>query len=127
MATTQNGNRRASRKAHLVRGKNGRTQGLPRFLRPLFWEYDFHVLNWKRDWYLVTGRVLSRGDWRDVCWLRRRLGDEGLRSWLRASEGRGLSRKQIRYWELILDLPKHEVDAWLARPGRVIWDNRVKR
>lgn len=98
---------------------------LPTFLRPLFWEYDFRKLSWKQHAHLVTGKILARGDWRALVWLRRKLGDPGLREWIIRGQGRGLSRRQVRYWELILDLPHRLVNQWLADPGRRSWDDRL--
>ena len=50
--------------------------------------------------------------------LRRRIGDEGLLAWLLQDRGRGLSPQQLRSWELLLGLPKNEVNAWLKLPER---------
>jgi hypothetical protein len=74
----------------------------------------------------VVGRVLIDGDWDAVQWLRKQAGDAVLRDWIERHEGRGLSRQQLRFWELILKLPASQVDAWLAarQPG---WDDRIKR
>lgn len=99
---------------------------LPSFLKSYFWEYDFQVLSWAKDRHLVTCRILEEGGWRATRWLRRRVDDEGLRQFLYQRQGRGLSRRQLRYWPLILDLPKRDVDVWLNRPERQIWDNRGK-
>jgi hypothetical protein len=52
------------------------------------------------------------------------MDDDRLRQYLYQRCGRGLSRRQLRYWQLILDLPGRDVDAWLDLPGRQIWDNR---
>ena len=98
--------------------------GLPRTLRRFFWEYDFARLSWKADRDLIVGRILVVGDWDSIRWLRRRLPDAELRSWLEHRRGAGLSNRQLRFWELILDLPHREVNAWLANPARQIWENR---
>jgi len=97
---------------------------LPRMLRPLFWDHDFDVLNWKQDRDLIVARVLASGSWNVVRWLRRRLGDEALREWLQQRRGAGLSPRQLRFWELILELPHRQVNAWLAAPERTVWDRR---
>lgn len=118
------------KKAETTSPKNGQRRkkpGLPRFLRPLFWEYDFRELNWDEDQHLVTRRVLCRGGTRAVAWLRARRDDAALRDWLRSCRGRGLDVRELRYWQVMLDLTKEEVDAWLADPGRQIWDRRGRR
>lgn len=97
---------------------------LPQRLKPLFWDHRFARLTWKGDSDLITGRILAEGDWTAVCWLRRFLGDDALRTWLLHRRGAGLSPRQLRFWELVLDLPHREVDAWLADPGRQAWEGR---
>lgn len=97
---------------------------LPRSLRPFFWDYDFARLSWKADRDLIIGRILAVGNWDSLRWLRRRLPDAALREWLQRRRGAGLSNRQLRFWELILELPRREVNAWLAQPGRKIWEGR---
>jgi hypothetical protein len=36
-----------------------------------------------------------------------------LARWLRERRGRGLDPRQMRYWQVILDLPAQEVDQWI--------------
>jgi hypothetical protein len=98
---------------------------LPQSLAPLFWEYDFDALSWQADADLVTLRILTSGDWQSVTWLRKQWGDDGLRRWLLARQGRGLDPKRLRFWELILDLPKKKVDAWVRKVEQDVWHQRV--
>ena len=99
---------------------------LPAELTHLFWEYDFKKLSWARDRDLVIGKILAHGTWNDLRWLRRMMTDAALRGWILRARGRGLSPQQIRYWQLVLDLPGEEVDAWLADPARQVWFRRVR-
>ncbi len=103
-----------------------RVRGLPRRLRDLFWEYDFHALTWKTDRDLIIGRVLAAGDWPSVRWLRRHLGDAALKSWLVERRGSVLDARRLRFWELVLGLPRREVDRWLRTEARRVWDERVR-
>ncbi|HZU36325.1 MAG TPA: hypothetical protein VFA18_10480 [Gemmataceae bacterium] len=93
-------------------------------LRPLFWDYPFRKLSWAEDRDLVTSRVLAVGDLDALRWLRRRLGDDALRQWLEHRRGAGLSRRQLRFWELILHIPRRTVNSWLADESQRIWDQR---
>lgn len=101
-----------------------RPRSLPKHLRSLFWDYNFKDLTWNEDADLIAARVLAVGHWEAIRWLRRRLGDPGLRDWILRRRGRGLTPQQLRFWELILKLPHREVNAWLADPARRIWDRR---
>ena len=78
---------------------------LPAQLHPLFWEYDPRKLRWPGDRDLVIGKVLAHGTWDHLRWLRAAVSDADLRRWILRTRGRGLSSPQLRYWELVLDLP----------------------
>jgi hypothetical protein len=100
---------------------------LPAHLDHLFWEYDVEKLRWPSDRNLVIAKILERGTWDDIRWLRSAVSDEVLYRWLLRSRGRGLSPPQMRYWQLILNLPPDEVERWLSDPSRRIWHGRVRR
>lgn len=100
------------------------SSSLPPAIRALFWDRDGRKLSWEKDRDLILGRVLAVGTWDDIQWLRRLAGDGGVRDWLLRRRGGGLSPQQLRFWELILSLPRQEVDAWLKEPGRQVWDRR---
>jgi hypothetical protein len=101
--------------------------GLPELLRSLFWDCDFDALDWQQHRDFVIGRVLVAGGWDAICWIRRALGDDVLREWIQRRQGDSLSPQQLRYWELILDLPAGLVDAWLKSAERKIWEGRLRR
>jgi len=97
---------------------------LPPSLHALFWEFDAGSLRLESDRDLIVRRILTRGRWADVQWLRRTLGDEAIRRWIVTTRGRPLDAPQLRFWQLVLDLPSPDVDAWLALPERAVWDGR---
>jgi len=101
--------------------------GIPERLRPLFWDVDFDELRWPRDLDQVTLRVLTDGDWESIRWLRSTLTDQGLRRWLLAREGRGLDPRRLRFWQLVLGLPKRRVDAWVSAMRSDPWHGRSGR
>lgn len=115
---------RASTKPPVKKRTRRRPRRLPEMLRQFFWEYRFRDLSWKADRDLVTWRILTHGDWKATCWLRRRLGDDELRQWILARDGRGLSSRQLRFWELILGLPPTLVNRWVKRARNSIWERR---
>lgn len=87
--------------------------GLPARLAPHFWEYRFSRLSWEKDRDLIISRVLAAGGWDDLRWLLERLGRHGLREWIKERNGRGLDPRRLRFWELILGIPHHEVSRWI--------------
>ncbi|MBN2117499.1 MAG: hypothetical protein JW730_13060 [Anaerolineales bacterium] len=97
---------------------------LPKSLKPFFWDYPFSKLSLNTDRDLIIRRVLSSGSWDAVCWVRKEIGDENLKKWLIAHKGRGLSPRQLRFWELILDLPKRQVNTWVRVARETPWGKR---
>jgi len=100
---------------------------LPETLRPWFWDCDFDRLTWQEHRDFVVRRVLSLGSWNAVCDIRTRLGDAALRRWIEEHQGRWLSSRQLRFWQVVLDLSPEFVDTCLASPGRKIWEGRTRR
>ncbi len=100
-------------------------QPVPDRLRPLFWDCRFTDLNWREHTDFIVRRALSLGDWETVQWLRKFLGDAAIRAWLIEQRGRGLTPQQIRYWELMLDLPAPAVAEWLAEAQNSLWQQRT--
>jgi hypothetical protein len=104
-----------------------RQDPLPPEVSSLFWDLDSRRLRWDRDRDQMIGRILAAGSWKAVTWLRQRAGDDALRDWIVRHEGRGLSPRQLRFWELLFDLPRREVDRWLRSERRQVWDRRADR
>jgi hypothetical protein len=99
---------------------------LPDAVKKLFWDVEPASLRLGRDQDLVISRVLSSGPWDTVKWLRSSLGDDAVRNWIEKHEGRGLSARQLRYWQLVLELPTRRVNAWLRNERRGVWDRRAE-
>jgi len=99
---------------------------LPDSLKKLFWDYDFKDITWEKDRDLIISRILSYGSYKDIKWLVRKLGTDELRCWITVRKGRGLDARQLRFWELVLDLPHEQVNTWLEDRDWV-WDRRVHR
>ena len=103
-----------------------RLRHLPAELRPLFWDHNFDRLIWEKDRDLIISRILSHGDWQALEWLRSRVDSAGLGEWLLNRRGAGLSSRQLRFWELILELPHRQVNEWLKDKGRMVWERRAR-
>lgn len=97
---------------------------LPQFLKPFFWDYPFAKLSWRADRDLIIRRVLTNGSWDAILWLRKKMDDNTLRAWLLENEGRGLSPRQIRFWELMVDLPRRKTNRWIQAARENPWGAR---
>lgn len=101
------------------------TGGFPNHVQALFWDVDPRQVSLDRDVAFILGRVLSAGGFRSIQWLRTVLGDGVIRSYLERTRGRHLSARQLRFWEVILDLPRPMVEGWLRDEARKIWERRA--
>ena len=99
---------------------------LPDLLTPLFWDVDFSTLNWESDRDLIVRRILQAGSWQAIRWLRSFWGDLALRSWLIAHAGGQLTPRQLRYWELVLNLPAQDVEHWIEQAKNNPWARRIQ-
>ena len=97
---------------------------LPEEVRALLHDCDPDLVTWEEHRDFLVDRVLSNGNWSAVRWLRNEAGDDSLRRRITATRGRRLSPGQLRFWQLILEMPEDEVTGWLADEARAIWDRR---
>ncbi len=97
---------------------------LPQSLREYFWDTPFDQLSWERDRDLVIRRLLTAGSWGTILWLRRQAGDAALRNWLIAHRGRALSGRQLRFWSLVLKVPRRQANAWVEAARSGPWSRR---
>ena len=103
------------------------TLRLPQCLETLFWDCDPRALTWERNRAFIIRRVLDRGDWQAMQWLRQAVGDGAIRDWFLTKRGRGLDPRKLRFWALILDLPEQEVDERVREARQSTWHRRVAR
>lgn len=97
---------------------------LPESVLRVLWDTDPTAVSLETHRASLIGRVLAHGEWEAIRWLRRNAGDEAIRAWIVTTRGRRLSRAQIRFWQLLLELPEELVQGWLGLPERRIWDER---
>lgn len=108
------------------RGKTAKDPArLPRGLRPLFWDCDFFRLGWTEHRDFIIGRILEHGDWKAIGWLKSRAGESLIREWMLSQKGGRLSPPQLRFWELVLELPSNQVTSWVRARQRGLWEQRT--
>jgi hypothetical protein len=101
------------------------SSSLPRFVLDLFWDCDSSQIGWDTHRDFITKRVLARGGWTAIQWLRSQVGDDGLRRWIIQRRGRGFEPRQLRYWQTVLSIDPAEVDAWIAASAANPWFQRL--
>ena len=120
-------NRRSLNSEILVRLEVDRDESLPEVLRPLFWDYPFADLRWSAHRDFVIARVLQSGGTDAIVWLRNAVADVELAEWIRQRNGRGLDARQLRFWQVALNLPAVDVDRWVRLSREGAWEGRTRR
>ena len=83
--------------------------------RELFWDTDPSVLDARRDAACVLSRILERGSWEQWVEAREFYGPSRLREVL--TRMRGLSRKDVAFCSVVLNIPREEFAATRAPVG----------
>ena len=91
------------------------SEPLPAPVVRLLWDVDVATFDIDRDRNLIFERVMSRGTWEAMKWLRARFPREALAEFVRAHGARRLSPRDLAYWALVTDVPIDSVPGG-ARP-----------
>ena len=91
----------------------------------LFPDCDPASLDWEASKEGIAWRILARGGFSAMRWLRASVGDDAIRTMINSRQGRGLDASRLRFWQHVLGIPEETVSAWLAAPERRIWDRRT--
>lgn len=102
------------------------TTSLPEEIQDYFWDYDASRLSWERHQHTIVLRLLQSGGLDAVTWLRSRMSDAQIREFLVRREGRGIDPRRLRFWGLILDIPRSKVDRWVEAARRNPWYRRTR-
>ena len=73
---------------------------IPPELHALFWDVDATRIRIAEHADYVIERVMSRGTWDAMCWLRRTFSDDVLADFLRR-KGQRLAPRERAYWQLV--------------------------
>lgn len=80
---------------------------IPPYVVQLLWDVDPETLDLERHRALLFERVMSRGSWNAMVWLRTRFPIDELAEFLVEHGTRCLSPRDLAYWTLVcaVDLP----------------------
>jgi hypothetical protein len=84
----------------------------------LLWDIDVADFDLDRDRALVFERVMSRGTWTAMKWLRQRYPRAVLAEFVRSRGPRVLAPRDLAYWALVcdVDLAGGKLDVGGGRP-----------
>jgi hypothetical protein len=77
---------------------------LPDFVTRLLWDVDPTTIDPGRDAALIFERVMSRGSWDAMKWLRATFPRAALADFVRGDGGRRLAPRDRAYWALVCDV-----------------------
>lgn len=99
---------------------------LPEFLFPLFWEYYPETIDIVKHAGPIMDRIMERGSWASMLWLRRTYSKDQLVSFLEKRGNRILPSRELNYWALISGIPPEKRQKWLekARGRHHVWRGR---
>lgn len=75
---------------------------LPPFLRPFFWDVDFHTLSIAKSAYFIISRLMEHGDEAAMFFLLKTYSKKEMINVLKKS--RSLSRRSRNFWRIFFDL-----------------------
>ncbi len=75
---------------------------LPPFLRPFFWDVDFHTLSIAKSAYFIISRLMEHGDEAAMFFLLKTYSRKEMINVLKKS--RSLSRRSRNFWRIFFDL-----------------------
>jgi len=97
---------------------------IPAPILRLLHDCDPGTLTWEGNLGFLIDRVLASDNWAAIRALRERVSDREIAERIRNTRGRKLSRRQLRFWQVVLELDSDDVDSWMTEPGRGTWDAR---
>jgi len=102
------------------------TSQLPSHLQRFFWEYDPQVLDIKKHADVIMARIMERGSWQAMMWLRKVYPSEVLADFLSDKGWRVLPPREVNYWALVSGMSE-EAKARLivkAKTRDAVWGKR---
>ncbi len=90
---------------------------LPEAVRRLLWDTEPGAVDLQRHASFVMERVMARGTWEAMQWLRRTYPDADLARFVRERGSKCLAPRELAYWSLLTG-----VDVPIPRgAGRPAW------
>ncbi len=89
--------------------------GIPEFLYSFFWEYDLRDIDIVRHADFIIGRIMERGSWESMVWLKKEFPRDVMRNFLEKRGKRILSPRELNYWAFVVGIPAEKRQEWLKK------------
>jgi hypothetical protein len=83
---------------------------IPKEWHQYFWEVKADDVDLDQSPEYVIGRVLEHGNFEAVRRVRQYYGDERLKAFLLSTNGRVLSKRIMRFWQVVLNLSPEQCE-----------------
>jgi hypothetical protein len=80
------------------------TERVPPPIALLLWDVDVEAIDLDRDRALVFERVMTRGTWEAMQWMRARYSRDTIAGFLQSSAARRIPPRDLAYWALVADV-----------------------
>lgn len=99
---------------------------IPEFLHRFFWEYDPEEIDIHKHSDLIINRIMERGTWKAMFWLRSTYSQKMLSDFLYRRGSKILPFRELNYWALICDVPEETRQSWIRsrRQNQDVWQAR---
>lgn len=93
---------------------------IPEGSASLFQEYDYNLLDIKRDKSIIIGRLLESGNMEELQWLFKTYPIKEIRKFVKDRGYRALSSSSFNFWCIVLDIKDYKKPEWL-KDKKLIW------
>lgn len=102
---------------------------IPKFLLPLFWEYEPKDIDIRQHAAMIIGRIMERGSWAAMIWLQKTYSKDKIVSYLENKGKHTLPPRELCYWALINGISTQKKEKWIkdARGRPDVWNTRHSR
>lgn len=99
---------------------------IPEFLFPLFWEYEPESVDIFKHADLVISRIMARGTWASMLWLRKTYSRNRLVSFLEKRGRRVLPPRELNYWAFMGGISAEKREKWVkeSREKSDVWGTK---
>ena len=99
---------------------------LPKFLHRFFWEYDPEKIEKDKHADLIKSRIMERGSWQAMVWLKSAYSDAELMDFLCRKGKKILPLRELNYWAMVSGVSDEMRKKWLkdAMKEKNIWKER---
>jgi hypothetical protein len=80
------------------------TERVPPSIAILLWDVDVESIDLDRDRALIFERVMTRGTWEAMRWMKARYPRESIAEFLETDAARRLAPRDRAYWALVADV-----------------------